>query len=296
MLHRKHRIGGLAAVLVIFAAAALALGAGPADKTFLWRVQSETGTVFLLGSLHFARPEMYPVDQRILDAFNESDRLVVEVDLNRVDQKRLQDLMTANGFYASGDSLADHLTPETAARMADMGYDVRSFGQARPWLAAVTLQAQTLQKLGYQDGLGVDKHFLDRAERAGKPVEALEDIDFQIKLMAGFSEAVEDLFLRAVLIEMADMEDALNRLFRFWLQGDADRFANEFLAEYGEFPELAPVAEGVIFQRNDKMAAAVEKLLKRNDTSFVIVGAGHLVGERGVLRQLRAKGYRIEQI
>jgi uncharacterized protein len=49
-------------------------------------------------------------------------------------------------------------------------------------------------------------------------------------------------------------------------------------------------------QRNDTMAQKIEGFLKTPKTIFVAVGAGHLTGERGILAQLRAKNYEIEQL
>jgi uncharacterized protein YbaP (TraB family) len=43
------------------------------------------------------------------------------------------------------------------------------------------------------------------------------------------------------------------------------------------------------------MVLKVEDFLKTNDTCFVVVGAGHLVGERGIVEMLKAGGYSVEQ-
>ena len=43
------------------------------------------------------------------------------------------------------------------------------------------------------------------------------------------------------------------------------------------------------------MTRKIEAFLKTGKTYFVAVGAGHLVGERGIVNQLRRKNYRVEQ-
>ena len=44
------------------------------------------------------------------------------------------------------------------------------------------------------------------------------------------------------------------------------------------------------------MASKIEDFLKTKETFFVIVGAGHLVGEKGIVETLKTKGYVVEQM
>ena len=61
-------------------------------KSFLWKVQSKTNTVFVLGSIHYLKKEMYPLDEKIEKAFDQADILVVEANINdtgKVDTQKL---------------------------------------------------------------------------------------------------------------------------------------------------------------------------------------------------------------
>ena len=44
------------------------------------------------------------------------------------------------------------------------------------------------------------------------------------------------------------------------------------------------------------MTLRIEDLLMGKETYFVIVGAGHLVGDKGIIEKLNSKGYLIEQL
>jgi len=59
-----------------------------------------------------------------------------------------------------------------------------------------------------------------------------------------------------------------------------------------EDPKLAPIHEKLIVERNRKMVSTVEEYLRSKGTYFVVVGAGHLTGEKGILEALREKGTR----
>ncbi|MER3328458.1 MAG: TraB/GumN family protein, partial [Candidatus Kapaibacterium sp.] len=39
------------------------------EETFLWKVDDGNSHIFLLGSIHVAKPDMYPLDYRIEEAY-----------------------------------------------------------------------------------------------------------------------------------------------------------------------------------------------------------------------------------
>ena len=79
------RIASLLYTLLL-ASAAAAQPVGPhhakavaaAKPVFLWELRSPTATVYLLGSVHVASGDMYPLDARIERAFQKSETLVLE--------------------------------------------------------------------------------------------------------------------------------------------------------------------------------------------------------------------------
>jgi len=44
------------------------------------------------------------------------------------------------------------------------------------------------------------------------------------------------------------------------------------------------------------MAKQIEGFLQTSKTYFVAVGAGHLIGEQGILSQLRQKHFQVDQL
>jgi uncharacterized protein YbaP (TraB family) len=48
--------------------------------------------------------------------------------------------------------------------------------------------------------------------------------------------------------------------------------------------------------RNVMMTGKMEEYLKGKDLIFVVVGAAHIAGEKGVAKQLRDKGYKVDQV
>jgi uncharacterized protein YbaP (TraB family) len=44
------------------------------------------------------------------------------------------------------------------------------------------------------------------------------------------------------------------------------------------------------------MTGKMEEYLKGKDPVFVVVGAAHIIGDKGIAKQLRDKGYKVEQV
>lgn len=85
-------------------------------------------------------------------------------------------------------------------------------------------------------------------------------------------------------------------LVRAWRTGDPVGLEATATRAEREHPELQPLTEAVVYQRNAAMARQVADFLKTPETRFVVVGSLHLVGDRGILKLLADKGYRIEQL
>jgi len=106
------------------------------QKKFLWKIQSNTNTVYLLGSVHFMKKEMYPLHPQIENAFQLADILVVEADINDISRIDLQKML-GSSFYFEGDSLEKHIFPETFERVKkefdEFGMPSLLIARQKPW-------------------------------------------------------------------------------------------------------------------------------------------------------------------
>lgn len=267
-------------------------------KSFLWKIQSKTSTIYILGSLHLAKKEIYPLSQKIENAFDQSDFLVVEANVNDIKKIDIQKLMES-AFYPANDALEKHVSPETfewvKKETERLGIPLELLDKQKPWILAMTLVSLESIKLGLDPNLGIDKYFLSKAEGKKKILE-LESLDYQIRLLSGFSEKDQELFLIYTLKDLNVMEQEVGRLIQAWVSGDAQAVESILARSVSEDKRLSAILEKLIFERNRRMVAKIEDFLRTKETYFVIVGAGHLVGNQGILKLLGGKGYLIEQL
>ncbi|MDR2387204.1 MAG: TraB/GumN family protein [Deltaproteobacteria bacterium] len=286
--------------LVLFLGYASAIEAQD-DKTFLWRVSDSSGPrLYLLGSVHLAQENMYPLKPVIEETFNKSDALLVEVDLEKVDLKTLNLDLFKVATYPGNETIWDHLDAQTAELLRDRLKDLKlsdvMFNKLRPWLVALTLGLLQLNVLGYQDQLGLDVHFIKQASAKGLGVFELESASEQFDALVSFSESEGMLFLKSTLLEFDEIGTETAAIFKCWKEGDAAGFEDLFFKTLRENPDLAPVFRLLIDERNKTMFTRLKPYMEKFKAPFVVIGASHLVGKTGLIAAFKAAGYEVNQL
>ncbi|HXV50318.1 MAG TPA: TraB/GumN family protein, partial [Candidatus Binatia bacterium] len=194
------------------------------EKNFLWKIESDKGTVYILGSIHLLKKDSPPMSALIDAAFDEAKRLVFEIDIVNEGPEKMQQLILQMGVNLDGKTLEQKVSKETyerAARWAkDLGIDIKMMSPLKPWVAGLAMLVMQLQKLGYDPNLGVDRQLAQRAKRANKPVAGLETSAFQISLFDGLPPRLQELMLRQSLTEMEQLEKLVDDMVRAWRSGD----------------------------------------------------------------------------
>jgi len=266
------------------------------EKSLLWKVSKGSSSVYVLGSIHYLRSENYPLKKAILDAFETSKRLVLEIDLNATSGQAAQRLMLEKALFRDGTSLPQNISAETyqlaAERATQLGIDMGIFNPMKPWFAAINLIAIKLKALGLDPRRGVDQYLAGEAKRRGKPISGLETLDFQIGLLDQLSKQNQEAMLRETVSELDLLDRNIDEIVRSWADGDEAVLAKLLLAGMVEFPEIH---QKVIVERNRRWVPEIEKLLEQGSGALIVVGAAHLVGRDGVIEMLKTKGYSVEK-
>ena len=268
------------------------------ERLLFWHVSTARAEVWLLGSMHLARPDIYPLREKIMQAFAASDSLVVEVDIGGANQMAIQELMLARGTYRGDETIRDHLSAATwqalQERLLQSGLPPAVMERMKPGLVVTTLATVEMMKLGLNPELGVDRYFLDRA-RAQKDIIELETIDQQLDLLLNFPDA--DLLVRQTLFEMDSLEETMEKLVDYWKRGDAAGLRKLVLDdELSRHPEFRPLTERMFDQRNRAMTDRIVGMQQRGGRYFVVVGAGHLLGDQGIIALLEKRGQKPLQL
>jgi len=291
-------IARLAALLLAIATLCAGPAAGASERNVLWSVRGEHNTVYLLGSIHVLRPGDGALPRAAFEAYEEAERLVMEIDLDDpavTDPTALLGTMQRAALLPEGESLRRVMGDDYAAiagRVRESGLDLAVFDRFAPWFVATMLLQLELAQRGFQPELGIEQQLADRAVRDGKPIEGLETAEQQFAVLAGLPLPEQKRFLLMTLADTERLDEEIEDLLAAWRSGDTDALEDMLSAAYDEFPELyRPLTE----DRNRAWVERLEELLEDRDDYLVVVGALHLVGRHSVVDLLRQRGHAVTQ-
>ncbi len=273
----------------------------PGEREFLWKLSSESGaTLYVLGTIHVVKPDFYPLPVEMENAFQKSRAILMELDMSKQDKEKTQALVRQNGVYTGTENLFEHSSPETQKNIqtfcANNKLSPENFIRMKPWLASITILQLELARLGYHGSDGIDLHFTAEAAAQGKKVIGLETEEFQLNLFANLPQDLQELMLKRTLLDISTLSEDAGMLMKAWKDGDDQEMEGVMNKDLKEYPELAPVEEKIIYERNISMAQKLEPYLKGHDTFMVAIGSGHLVGNRSVIELLKQKGFKATQM
>lgn len=266
----------------------------PPPNPTIWEVTSNTGTAYLIGSIPFGNEKFYPLNDKIEALFQKSDKLVVEVDLTKVDVEALNLSILGEALYPAEDTIDQHLSAEEfallEATLAGFGIPAIDLIKFRPWFLNIMIESIQYQILGFNSELNLDLYFLNQA--GNKEILSLETAEFQATLFAQFPEETEKMLLIDTL--NADLEKKTHDLVVAWLSGDVKTIENIVFQDLLKDPAYLEIYEKVCFQRSRIMAEKIAEYIKTGDTYFTIIEAGLLLGEQGIINLLQQKGFNIK--
>ncbi|MCP4573557.1 MAG: TraB/GumN family protein [bacterium] len=284
-------------VLVLVLAATAQAG----DKLFLWKMEGDNATVHLTGSIHVGKPDFFPLADPIEKAFAASDVLAVEVDISDPEVVAASSvLVMQRGMLPEGVTLSDRLDPETWTRLEtycqENGVPLAMFNQMKPGIMAVVLAMNAYQQVGFDPELGIDKHFLMSAKQAKKEVRQLEKVEDQLEIFFSVTDELDDPLIVEMLDQMGDLEGYVQEMIDHWQSGDPEALDAFMQENIGDDEELQAFYRTLLDDRNVAMVETIDTWLDGDQDVFVVVGAAHYGGDKGILKLLAEKGRKVKQI
>ncbi len=271
------------------------------DKAFFWKVTSAKNpsahaTVYLMGSIHFADKSFYPLRPEIEQAFKKSHALVVELDISKADHQAYNRLLLQRGVYKNGNTIKDVVSKATwlqlRQRLQDLNVPYDSVKNYKPGVLVLTLAAVQVMQMGFDPQLGIDAYFLSKASQ--KKIIELETLEQQLNLFLNIPNS--ELLLKESLYSLDEAETLMAEMVGYWKSGDEKKM-NQLLFEdaLNDYPMFSEIYDRLFYDRNNSMTMKIEKILKQQGSYFVVVGSGHLIGDRGIVNALRKNGYNVER-
>jgi len=282
----------------------------PNGQGIFWRIDGPqmTAPSYLFGTLHKADPRITKLPRNLVAALESTDTLAVElVSLRNPLSATAAMVMKPHLFVQpKGLTLSQRLSPETVATLTEIlaaqGIAFSNINHLQPWLAIgfLAFSSCDLAHGGIKNPV-LDEVITAKARDLGKTIVGLETTRGQLEALASVGS---DAFLRmlddtAAVHRAGKLDPLLQTVTELYLQEDiADLFvlsAHLSTDSPQAADDYAALERQLLDVRNVGMVEKSAELIAAGPT-FIAVGAGHLMGDTGLVAGLRAKGYAVTRL
>lgn len=279
--------GALTLCFILFQSA---LSPATLSNSLLWKIEGPEPhqTSYLFGTIHAICPDDFYLTEAIKEKLASSQRLVMEINLEEVnlsavqssmmtmdDNKRLEDVLGAGPYK----KLKDYL-------LSNSGIDISYYNRLKP----IFLSSIMLPVLLGCPPQSVENLLLQEAKAKNIKVAGLETLSHQLQILSEVPLDVQVQFLQDTMNDLPLAKSELRELIRLYNQELIDQ-----LYELIRESDFQKYEYALLTNRNENW---IPKMKTAMDSSsvFFAVGAGHLGGERGVIRLLQKEGYTLSPI
>ncbi len=265
------------------------------EDALLWKIDGNglAQSSYLYGTIHLIDAETFFWPKGTLAAFDESEEIVFEIDLNDMMDMSAGMSMLTKAFMKDGKSLKDLYSKEDYKIVKDhfdeMGLPMFLIQKIKPMFLTVFASGDMEMGQGFGDGSSVKSYemeFFSIAQEAKKEMDGLESIDYQLSVFD--SIPYEDQ--ASMLLETIKTSDTEDDSFKEMVQMYLDQDINKMVSSISEEEGIGGFEDILLYNRNKNWIPIMSEKMKVQKTFFA-VGAGHLGGKDGVIDLLMKEGY-----
>lgn len=265
-------------------------------QSSVWEVSKNGNTLYLGGSVHLLRTEDFPLPKEFDTAFEKSEMLIFETDIEQLSNPAIAQKMMANAMLPEDQTLQTVLNEEVYkqldAKCKEIGLPIANVQKLKPAMLINILTIMRMQQLGFIPQ-GLDTHYHSKAKETKKEIEFLETIDFQLNLITSMGIGYENEFVQYSLDDLENIEKEISVLIKEWKDGASEQLKTQISEMKEKFPT---VYQSMLINRNNEWLPKIEAYLTNKKVEFIVVGLAHMHGTDGLLEQLKNKGYQITQV
>ncbi len=265
---------------------------------------------YIVGTYHLAPASFADSIPGAKSALEEVEQVCGEVDMVDMASPEGQAKVIQAMMLPEGKSLSELFSTDELAKLNAFMMNVLGADLSNPMIAAqmgkmtpmaIQNQLQLLQYMkmvpNFNPAALIDSHFQQEAMKMGKSVMGFETLDFQISVLYKGATLQRQ---KELLVCMLDNQEynmmLMKELTRAYFTQDMAAILGVVEEKLGNGCDTTPEEdEALVYGRNADWVEKIPSIVSDKSTLFV-VGAAHLPGERGVIKLLEAKGYRVEAV
>lgn len=265
------------------------------ENALLWKIEGNDleQPSYLYGTIHLITEEDFYWPSGTLAAFDASDKVAFEIDMDDMFDMSKQMSMMSRAFMNDGKILKDFYSSEdygiVKAHFEEMGIPLFFLERLKPMFLTVFASGDVEFGGDLSGGSGMrsyEMELFDLCQESNKEVSGLETIEFQMSVFDSIPYQVQaDMLLET--IKSADVEDDS---FKMMVDMYRNQDINKMVSSMAEDESIKAYESILLDNRNSNWIPVMSDMMKQNSVFFA-VGAGHLGGEKGVINLLKKAGY-----
>lgn len=283
-----------------------------ANAQLLYKISGNglTQPSYIIGTYHLAPVSFVDSIPGLKEAMDATEQVYGELDMTELTSPENMQKMQAGMMLPEGTTISSLLSAEEMDRLNVCLKDLMGMDMTNPLvkqqldgLTPMVLQTQLtlliyLKKhAGFDPQALFDGYFQQVAQQQGKHVGGLESTEFQVKILyQGQSLERQKQLLMCMVDNCDDVELQAERLIKAFFSQDLVGVKAVMDEKRLNQCDYRPEEEDqLIYNRNANWAVLMPDIMAAKPTLFA-VGAGHLPGEKGVLKLLQNAGFIIEGV
>lgn len=263
------------------------------DNTLLWEISGKklTAPSYLFGTFHLICKDDIPFGPQLKKALQSAKEIYMELDMD--DPATMMDGLKLMSMR-NDTTLKKLFTEEEYKRVETFFNDslqmpIGMFQKMKPFFLEAMLYPKMLP---CKTMSGVEEELMKMAKENKKPIQGLETMAFQAAVFDSipYNEQAKEL------LKSIDSMETYKKYFAGMVKVYKSQQLNKMAALFVDNEFGINDNQDILLDKRNKDWVIKLNIIMKKEPVFIAVGAGHLVGDMGLINLLRKEGYMVRAI
>jgi hypothetical protein len=252
---------------------------------------------YLFGTIHIIGKDDYFWTDLMEEKFQESKKLVLEIDMGKNQMMMMLSLMSKMRME-DGTTLQDLLSAEEYKAVSDyftdnMGMSLAAFDRLKPIFTSMMISQGESSGVDMKNSVSYEMEMVEKAKKRKMKIDGLETAAYQISIFDSIPYKTQaGMLIEAISAEVDSNDTTFEDMVELYKAQDLQGLYKLITEEDSEIEGYEDI---LLVTRNKNWIPLIAEMTAKQQT-FIAVGAGHLSGEKGVIKLLIAEGYTLKPL
>lgn len=264
------------------------------ENSLLWEISGKglQKSSYLFGTYHFADKGFIDTMKVLNEKLNLANAVVGELVMDKDMAMKLAPYM-----MMKDNSLDSLLTPKEFKMVDDYlktigKYDLKKMNKLKPIMIQTLITQALAPKTFTTTNPAIDQYIQDYGKANHKKIFGLETVEDQAKVLFGANLVRQKEMLVKSVKDIKKIKKVNVKLYQSYITQNLKELEKMF-TNSKDF--TAEEMDDLLKNRNDKWMVQLPDMMQ-NQSLFIAVGAGHLIGKNGLIKSLKAQGYNVKPL